>query len=133
MLQATFWDRLGIWISGLCALHCLLLPISLALMPLWPSLTEVHEWVHPLLAVLLIPVTLKAMRGIRRGPAGRPIALLLGIGLALVLLAWAFHDVLGLYGEPLLTLLGSALLILGHWRNWQQHRSATAITPGGLR
>jgi len=32
------WDRLGIGLSALCAVHCLLTPVVLSLLPLWHTL-----------------------------------------------------------------------------------------------
>ena len=60
------WDRLGIGLSGLCAVHCLLTPVVLSLLPLWPTLQAVNAWVHPTLLVLILPVVLGALRRARR-------------------------------------------------------------------
>lgn len=123
MSRSTLWDRIGIGVSGLCAVHCLLMPLALAALPLWPAAYALHEWLHPALAALLVPVTVLAMRnGLREG-GGRPAATLLGVGLGLVLAAWLIHDAVGEPGEVAMTLSGSALLITGHWLNWRSgHR-----------
>lgn len=115
----TRWDRLGIGLSGLCALHCLATPVALALLPLWPSLDALHAWLHPVLALLLVPVTVLAMWGAHR--AHRPHRLQAGfaIGLALVLLALPAGHATGWWLETSLTLVGSALLIAAHVGNWR--------------
>jgi len=116
------WDRLGIGLSGLCAAHCLLMPMALSLLPLWPALQAVHAWVHPALLVLILPVVLGALRRTRR--AGHVVtAALLGLGFLVLVAAWWGHDVWGAVGERLGTLAGSALLITGHVLNWRRHRA----------
>lgn len=113
------WDRIGIWLSGLCALHCLVVPVALALLPLWPVALRWHDWAHVAFAVLLVPVTLVAMWGAHRRERPWGIPFSLGLGLLLVLLAIAARASLGEVGETLVTLTGSILLITGHWRNWR--------------
>ena len=40
----SFFDRAGVWISSLCALHCLLLPILIPLIPLVASSFVAEVW-----------------------------------------------------------------------------------------
>ena len=40
----TKLDRLGIWVSGLCALHCLALPVVVPLLPLIGSSFFAQLW-----------------------------------------------------------------------------------------
>ena len=115
LAKASFWDRAGVVLSGLCAAHCLLMPLALAALPLWPAAAGAHAWLHPVFAVLLVPVTLFALRGRRRGD--RATVLLLGLGLITVLLATLAHDLLGRTSELAAMLLGSGLLVAGHLRN----------------
>lgn len=126
------WDRIGLTMSGICLVHCLFLPIFVATLPLWPMAASLHDWLHPVFALLLIPITLLAMRsGLRKHGQKSP-ALLLGIGLLVILSAalWG-HATPGFAAESALTLAGSGLLISGHWRNWRADRccdEATACT-----
>lgn len=114
------WDRLGISLSGVCAVHCLALPVLLALLPLWPVAAQVHAWLHALFAIVIIPTTLAAMwYGYRRHGSTGTLSLL-GIGLLVVLAALVVgHENGGLVSETVITLAGSSLLIFGHWRNWR--------------
>lgn len=122
----ALWDRLGIGVSGLCAVHCLLMPVLLSALPLWPALHAVQAWLHPAFIVLLVPIAYQAARAARRGRRSTWVPLLLGLGLAAITLAWLGHDLLGRVGETAMTLAGSALLIAGHWQNWQAHRARCA-------
>lgn len=120
----TVWDRLGIGLSGLCAVHCLLIPLVAALLPLWPVAESVHVWSHPVLFLLIVPTVWLALRngGYRR----RSVTLLLLGGLSTVGMAGLLHDVTGLlaseWGEAVITLAGSVQLISGHGLNYRSHR-----------
>ncbi len=114
---ARRWDRFGIGLSGLCAVHCLLMPLALAMLSLWPVAFDPDAWLHPIFAALLIPPTLMAIRLAVRHRHARHISLLLGGGLILVLAAMVIGEVAGAMSEAAVTVLGSSLLITGHWRN----------------
>ncbi len=109
-------DKLGIWLSGVCMIHCLLTPILLLLLPMF-SLAK-SEWVHILLACVLPLITLAAfMPGYRRHHDKAVIAL--GV-LGLVFIAFAAFDPLHLLNEiteSMVTTFGSLSLISGHIRN----------------
>ncbi len=129
-LNTGFWDRAGIWLSGLCALHCLVMPVLLAMLPLWPNLDVAHTWLHPAFAVALVPVTLFALWGAFRAGRSRSISLLLSSGLVLVVGALFVPDASGHLAETVLTLLGSLLLIAGHLTNWRAaHAHAPVLVP----
>lgn len=117
-----FWDRCGLSLSGLCAVHCMLTPLSLTLLPLAGAYAMLEAWLHPVLAVLIVPVTLAAIWAGYRRHRSTWAPLLLGSGLVLVLVATLVPDLLGTPGETITALVGSSLLIAGHWGN--QHRGA---------
>lgn len=103
------WDRLGVLLSGLCAAHCLLMPLLLVLMPLHGA-HALHDAWHPVTAVLLVPVTFRAAR---RGASTSSTGLLWG-GLVIVGLGLFAHDLVGEIAGVGLTLIGSLFLIAGH-------------------
>ncbi len=115
--SASTWNRIGIGLFGLCAVHCLLTPLALATLSLWPVAFDPDAWLHPIFAVLLIPTTLMAIRLAVQHRHTRHIPMLLGGGLMLVLAAMVIGEVAGVVSEAAVTLLGSSLLITGHWRN----------------
>lgn len=116
-------DRIGLVVSGVCVVHCLLVPVVLATLPLWPLASVLHGWLHPVIALILVPTTLVAtVSGYRKHRRKRIVALLM-LGLAVVLAAggWGFvHP--GAVVETAMTLAGSGLLVTGHWRNWRADR-----------
>ena len=108
--SSAVWDRLGVFLSGLCAMHCLTLPVLLLTLPCEILGAQIHEALHPAMAVFLIPITLRAAR---QAPGAR----LLHTGLTLVWLAVPGHAFAGECVGLVLTLAGSAALILGHRAN----------------
>ncbi len=124
----TLSDRFGVGLSGLCLVHCALTPLVWMALPLWATAEPLHGLVHPLLAVFVTPVTLWAVwHGYRtHGRLRAPV--LLGVGLGTLLAAeWMGHSA-GPHAEIGLALLGSGLLIGGHFAN-RRPRTATAAAP----
>lgn len=111
---------MGIGLSGFCAIHCLFFPVVVALLPLWPVAEAIHFWTHPILFLLIVPTVYYA---IRKADVPKRIPVLLYIGLAIIALAWLLHDWAGLWGESLITMVGSAFLISGHWYNFKHHQN----------
>lgn len=106
------WDRFGVLLSGLCAAHCLLMPLLLAILPLH-GVHALHDVWHPVTAVLLVPITLRAAR--REGSLSS--AKLLWSGLVLTGLGLVAHNLVGEIAGVGLTLVGSLFLIAGHGCN----------------
>lgn len=112
-------DRGALAGSGLCLVHCLLLPVALALLPALESAAGTGPWFHHLLFVLIVPTSgLALVLGwVRRKIRA---AFLLGlIGLSLLLIGL-------LIGEGILettaTVCGSLLLATSHVINWRSRR-----------
>lgn len=115
------WDRLGIGVSGICAIHCLIFPIIISILPLWPIATTIHDWTHPVFVILLVPTVYFASR---RSHYSKKVTLPLVTGLVLVILGWLLgHYWFGAGVETTMTLIGSAVLIAGHWMNFRHHRT----------
>jgi len=115
--RLSWLDRMGIVISSICLVHCLALPLLIALLPVVASALPADGWVHPLLIGLALPVTgLALWRGYRRHRRIVPTSL--GIaGLGLIALALAAEG----WGEALLTVGGGVLVSLAHILNWRSH------------
>lgn len=119
-------DRLGIWLSGLCMIHCLATPVLLLMLPMF-SMSK-SEWVHIVLALVLPIVTLAAfVPGYRRHGDHA----IIGLGIVgLILIAFAAFDpfkVLNEITESAVTTFGGLALITGHIRN---RRLNTCDHPG---
>ena len=106
----TILDRLGIWISGLCALHCLAIPV----LPLLASSVFGEVWFERTilsLSILIGSVALIA-GAVRYHGQVYPLILLLTGGA----IYW-FKDMFGESGEPFTIAVGAMLIIVGHWIN----------------
>ncbi|NBC02217.1 MAG: MerC family mercury resistance protein, partial [Bacteroidetes bacterium] len=116
LIEKLNWDKVGICLSGLCALHCLLVPVFVALMPLWSVSLIVNEWVHPLFLFFIFPTIVLA---VKKSKSNKSIKILLSTGMAILVLAWLLHSWVSHTVEIVITLIGSATLITGHWKNFK--------------
>jgi hypothetical protein len=114
-----FWDRVGIGLSGICAIHCLLVPVVVSLIPLWPAFEEFHGYTHLIFFLAIAPTVILSLQRKHESPA---VTVFLISGVAVIFLAWFFNETLGEYGEAGVTLIGSLLLIRGHWLNYTSKR-----------
>jgi hypothetical protein len=115
--KQDFWDRLGMGLSSVCAIHCLLVPVFVSLIPLWSALEHVHEFTH---LVFLLAIAPTVVLSLKRLHANRCVSFYLISGTLIIFLAWFFNSNLGEYGEAGVTLIGSLLLITGHWINYRE-------------
>ena len=119
----AFWDRIGISVSGICMVHCMVLPVMLAAVPLWSTVETLHDWLHPLFLVALLPISFMALVATADKPRPKSVRVLLGLGLLVIVLASLFgEEEGGRILETAVTLLGSGMLVAGHWRNGQTCR-----------
>lgn len=124
----SWLDRWGIFISSICLVHCLALPIVIALLPAMSSFLPPDNWVHPVLIGLALPVTgVALMRGYLTHRAWR--APLLGAaGLALIS-AGVLLDALPV-AAAILTVAGGLLVAAAHVTNWRAHGAMGAHHHG---
>ena len=114
-------DKASISLSVVCAIHCLLLPLALVLIPSMAVLPIADERFHQLLVVLVLPTSLFALTiGCRRHRQWR-VMVCGALGLTVLFLTvLAGHEMLGEFGEKSLTLLGAILVAISHIINFRQ-------------
>lgn len=107
-------DKLGIWVSSLCALHCVSLPVLIPLLPLIGSSIFAQTWFERtiLLLSMLIGGVALLTGALKYHGKYYPLALLLLGGTTY----WFKHG-FGHHYEPLMITLGAGLIIFGHWLN----------------
>ena len=108
-------DLYAAGLSMLCVLHCVALPVLVAFMPMVAQAAE-SEFVHKLLVIAAVPVSLRVVWQARSAPGNRWFFGAVFAGLALLLLA-AFAEPMSAYEEPI-TVFGGGLLIAAHIRHW---------------
>ena len=113
-------DKVAISLSVLCALHCLALPLAVALLPSLVAIGLQDEIFHIWIVLVVIPVSVYALTlGCRKH---RNTGVLLGglSGLLLLCVTALFgHDLAGESGERALTLAGALIIAASHARNFQ--------------
>lgn len=112
-------DRYAISASTVCAIHCLCLPLLLALFPALSSSIFGQEEFHVLLLWMVIPLSLVSLSLGCKRHRSRFVALLGLAGLTvLILTATLGHEGLGEIGERVATLIGASLIATAHLRNY---------------
>lgn len=121
----TALDATAVALSALCLLHCLALPLLLALLPLASATFVADERFHFWMLLLVVPTTVLALgTGWRRH--GRTRIVLLGaIGVALIAFAALGRTWVGLgeTGDTVFTVIGATMLAVAHvWNLRVQNR-----------
>ena len=138
-LMVMRWlDKIGLALSGICLIHCLVMPVVLMMMPFTLQLIDhdlFHEWIFwPILGVAVFAF----FRGYR---TSKRVSILV-LGLAGIVLLASAHSVAVWLGteayEYVVTLCGSVLLITAHAKNlrsinhFHHHiRRLRAVAGGG--
>ena len=113
-------DKLSIFISITCALHCLLMPAFLITTSSFIALQIDNEFLHGVMLLIIFPISAFALLTGLFNHDGK-ISFLSGcIGLIILLYAYfAGEEILGEWGEIIMTLIGSAILVFAHWQNFK--------------
>lgn len=120
----NFNDKLAISLSLLCAMHCLALPLLLALIPSMSVLGLDNEAFHYWMLVAVIPISIYALTMGCKQHKRYPLLILGFTGLTLLVLAVTIGEsLLGEYGEKGLTLAGAVVVACGHYINYRLCRS----------
>ncbi len=129
-------DKTAVALSGLCLVHCLLLPLAIAIFPVLGVSFVSHETFHQLILVVVIPTTVIALGvGVARHRSlGVALLGLIGIA-ALVAAAFLVHEMGSESLERWVTVGGGLLLACAHIRNFQLsralHRHVHHARPAG--
>jgi len=128
MIYSSAWDRLGMALSGLCLIHCTVLPLALLVLPWLAATALAAEQVHAFLAAVLLGIgAIAFVPGYLQHRRGA-VLVLGGLGVTLIATA-AFGELPGDTGGETVTVLGSFALIAAHWTN----RSACLLCASSYR
>ena len=113
-------DKLAIGLSLGCAVHCLSVPILLALLPSMTALQLDNEAFHFWMLVAVIPTSIYALTlGCKQHKRYRLFILgFIGLGLLVAALALG-EERIGEAGEKILTVIGAGFVAFGHWFNYR--------------
>jgi uncharacterized membrane protein (Fun14 family) len=126
MLISKYFDHVAIALSTICIVHCLALPIVVALVPVlaltW-GLSDSHF--HALMLWFVVPTS---VLGFALGyHAHRGVAIVLSGAVAIAVLAFVAlrgHGVWTFAAETAVSVAASVLLAVAHWRNFRAVRRA---------
>ena len=123
-------DSLAVAFSGLCLVHCLFAPLLLSVSPFFADSLFASEDAHRWLLLLIVPVSVFALRGGFRRHHNRQVLIYAAIGLGLLTLsAVAGVEYLGDLPEKVVTTLGGLLLAFAHLQNYRQMTKQARIAP----
>ena len=120
--QSDMLDKAAVALSGLCLLHCLLMPVIITALPFFGQFSERH--LHAEILIIVLPISLIALSiGFRRHADKRVVGW--GIAGLLLLLVGATlaHNLYGVVADRMLAITGSVILAAAHYRNSRLSRS----------
>lgn len=120
-------DSVAVLLSGLCLVHCLALPLVLAVFPLLGDFFIPHETFHQLILVVVLPTTALALGSGYRCHRRAGVLALGALGVAcLVIAAFTVHRLGGDELERVTTILGGIVLACAHGWNFRLTRAQHA-------
>jgi hypothetical protein len=125
-------DRLGVWTSALCVVHCLLTPLLISFSAVFAHFLPAEEHVHRTLALLVALFgTVALLFGFRKHRRSTVLFLMLA-GLSCIAGAAWFGDRLPSHAvEVAITFCGSTLMITAHRLNHTFCRSCECASQSG--
>jgi len=111
-------DKVAVLLSGLCLLHCLLLPFVVAILPFIGQFGDDHF--HLELLIFVVPVSVIALTAGFRRHGHTEVLLFGGLGLAVLIIGGTIvHEAYGATADRLMTVTGSLILAGTHYRNFR--------------
>ena len=114
LIAGKFRDRLAIFISALCVIQCLFLPVVVTFLPFLDMWWLSDAVLHPILLAFVLPLTLYALLP-ARAKHGSNGPLKLAIPGLMLLFAGVFME--QTLAEKILTVVGALLLAVAHLKN----------------
>ncbi|MGJ8662217.1 MAG: MerC domain-containing protein [Marinicella sp.] len=110
-------DKLGIFLSGLCAIQCAMLPIILSISAVVPNWAHFgHGWIW--MTVIGVIALWSFSRGWQRHHDKRVIGLF-ALGFGFLVGGTLMEDQVDIIIESAMFVVGGVLMVLAHWRNYQ--------------
>jgi hypothetical protein len=121
----AFADKTAISLSFICTVHCLALPLIIVMLPSLAIFNLDDEIFQLWMVVAVIPISLYALTMGCKKHKKVGVMGIGAVGLAiLIATTWLGHDVLGETGEKFFSVLGAAIIALGHLINHQLCRNS---------
>jgi len=117
ILMNKILDKIGICVSGLCLVHCLITPLVLVLFPSFKLAFSDHESFHEIFGVIVVSSVLMAVYPQCRKHGHKDIIAWAIIGVLFILSGIFLGHEFGEVIEHVLTITGSLFLIVAHIKN----------------
>jgi hypothetical protein len=109
-------DNLSIWLSGICMMHCLALPLITISVPLISEIFNTHY--HEIMLFIVIPISSIALfKGFKYHRKAQIVFTGFFGAFLIIIGATVIHDQYDGFTESLFTITGSLLLALTHFIN----------------
>lgn len=116
--DTTQLDRVGMALSLICLIHCLLTPVLLISLPILARYYLAHPWFHLILAVLIVPVGLVAFYSGYKHHHNKWVLLLGTPGLFIIAgVPYLVHSLQWPLHEAFIMTIGSVMMLSAHWIN----------------
>ena len=123
MSSSRYFDRAAIALSAICIVHCLVVPLLVALLPLAAVALGEAGHFHGLMLWLVIPSSFIGFYLGYREHSRAGFGMLGAVGLGLITVAALLgHGQWTSWLEAGISLLGSLILVRAHWINFQEVR-----------
>jgi cation transport ATPase len=130
VLEKPNIDRMGMWVSAVCFVHCMLPPMLFYSAPFLVYFLY-HPWVHPILTLIVVPIGIFGFWHGYREHKNKVILTLGALGiLSVSAQQFISYEMAQKIGPTLLLWLGSGLMILAHYLNFRQRRQRSSLHLG---
>ena len=126
LLGGDTLDALAVCASAVCMVHCLVLPLLLAALPMFAGWLDPGESVHRIILAFAVPTSAVALLGGWRMHHARGPVLSGVLGLALMTIGIVFAGRPAL--ETAFSVTGSLMLAFAHIANWR-NRTLCCTAP----
>jgi hypothetical protein len=127
-------DKAAVVLSGLCLVHCLALPLVIALFPVFGFTVVEHSTFHQLILIVVIPTTVLALGAGYRRHRRHAVPLFGALGvIALVVAAFGAHALGADILERSMTVVGGLLIATAHVQNFRYTRAGHCPHHGPAR
>lgn len=123
MSVSRYLDRLAITLSTICIIHCLAMPLVIAMLPVAAVAFGTDAHFHALMLWLVVPTSAVGFTlGYRVHRSAGIVALGAVAVVVLAVVALWGHDVWDQAAEIMVNVVASLLLAAAHWRNFREVR-----------
>jgi hypothetical protein len=123
-----YLDTAAVFLSGVCMLHCLALPIALTILPIVNVTLLDESTFHLIMMAVILPVSVIALSIGCRQHKDKLTLILGSVGLGILTITAIFgHDLLGLTGERIVTSIGGLILAAAHIQNYRCCRNDDCV------